>query len=132
MTRPGTAANRLGDTARRGVRRSARILAFAGYYLRLLLRASLAVALEIITPGTTLSPAIVAFPLQARTPLEVSVIAHLINLTPGTLVLEVRDRPRTLYVHGMFAADLVAFRRELADLEGRILRALRPAGKENR
>jgi multicomponent Na+:H+ antiporter subunit E len=132
MTRDPTAAHRRGDAARGAAIRTARLLAFAGHYLVLLLRASLMVAWEIVTPGTSLSPAIVQFPLRARTPLEVSVVAHLINLTPGTLVLEVRDRPRTLYVHGMFAADLVAFRRELADLEGRILRALRPAGKENR
>jgi len=131
MTRERTAPNRLGEAARAGVVRSARLLAFAGHYLGLLLRASLAITLEIITPGTTLSPAIVEFRLRARTPLEVSVIAHLINLTPGTLVLEVRDRPRTLFVHGMYAADPEAFRRELADLEGRILHAIRPAGRED-
>jgi multicomponent Na+:H+ antiporter subunit E len=131
MSRDRTAARRLGDTARATVVRAARLLAFAGHYLVLLLRASLAVALEIITPGTSLSPAIIEFPLRARTPVEVSVIAHLINLTPGTLVLEVRDRPRALYVHGMFAADLAAFRRELTDLEGRILHAIRPPGRED-
>jgi multicomponent Na+:H+ antiporter subunit E len=131
MNQDRTVAHRLGEAARVAVVRSARVLAFAGHYLVLLLRASLAVALEILTPGTSLSPAIIEFPLRARTPTEVSVIAHLINLTPGTLVLEVRDRPRALYVHGMFAADPAAFRRELADLEGRILHAIRPPGKED-
>jgi len=131
MSRDETAMHRLGAPVRAVLLRSARLLAFTGRYLVLLLRASLAVAREILTPGTSLRPAIIEFPLRARTPWEVSVIAHLINLTPGTLVLEVRDRPRALYVHGMFAADPAAFRRELSDLEGRILHAIRPPGKED-
>ncbi|MBX6749387.1 MAG: Na+/H+ antiporter subunit E [Micromonosporaceae bacterium] len=132
MSRDRTAGHRRGEATRAILLWSARLLTFAGHYLVLLLRASLAVTLEIITPGTSLRPAIVEFRLRARTPWEVSVIAHLINLTPGTLVLEVRDRPRALYVHGMFAADVAAFRRELRDLEGRILHAIRPPGKEDR
>jgi multicomponent Na+:H+ antiporter subunit E len=130
MSREQTTARRLGEAARAGVLRMAHLLAFAGHYLWLLLRASLAVAWEIITPRSRLAPAIIEFRLRARTPTEVSVIAHLINLTPGTLVLEVRHQPLALFVHGMFAADLAAFRRELADLEGRILHAIRSPGKE--
>lgn len=114
-----------------GVARAARTLVFLGHYLQLLLRASLKVTLEIITPGSTLSPAIVEFRLQARSPREVATVAHLINLTPGTLVLEVRSRPPALYVHGMHAADPEALRRELSDLEGRLLHAIRPRRKES-
>jgi multicomponent Na+:H+ antiporter subunit E len=124
--------NRLGPgaAARDAAVRAARTLAFLGHYLALLLRASLRVTLEIITPGTTLAPAIVEFRLRARTPLELATIAHLVNLTPGTLVLEVRNHPPALFVHGMHAADPERLRRDLTDLEDRLLYATRPPRRE--
>lgn len=130
MTRGPAGAPRLGGALRRGAIRTGRTLAFLGHYLRLLLRASLVVALEIVTPRVTLAPAIVEVRLRGRTPLETASIAHLINLTPGTLVLEVRNRPPTLFVHGMHAADPDAFRHDLSDLEERLLHAIRRPGRE--
>lgn len=117
---------RIDRAAWRAVVRLARIVAFLGHYLRLLLRASLVVTVEIITPRVTLAPAIVEFRMLSRTPLEIAAIAHLVNLTPGTLVLEIRSQPPTMFVHGMHAADADDLRRELSDLEGRLLHALRP------
>jgi multicomponent Na+:H+ antiporter subunit E len=81
---------------------------------------------EILTPGTRVSPAIVALPLRCRTAVEIVSLANLITLTPGTLTLEVVQEPPTLYVHGMFARDPGAFLRQLSDLEGRMLAAMRP------
>lgn len=63
--------------------------------------------------------------LRSRTPTEVTLLSNLICLTPGTLTLAVTDDPPTLYVHGMYATDAEVFRRELHDLEFRLLRAWR-------
>jgi multicomponent Na+:H+ antiporter subunit E len=131
MIRNRAGATRRSAVARDGALRAARTLAFLGHYLKLLLRASMAVTMEIMTPGTSLSPAIVEFRLRSRTPLEIATIAHLVNLTPGTLVLEVRSRPVALYVHGMHAADPEAFRRELSELEDRLLYAIRQPRRES-
>lgn len=131
MSRRQTSAVRVGQTARDGALRAARMLAFLGHYLVLLVRASIAVTVEIITPGTTLAPVIIEFRLRSHTRLEIATIAHLVNLTPGTLVLEVRTLPPALFVHGMHAADPEAFRRDLSDLESRILHAMRPPRTED-
>ncbi|MCY3733260.1 MAG: Na+/H+ antiporter subunit E, partial [Chloroflexi bacterium] len=38
-------------------------------------------------------------------PLQITVLANLISLTPGTLSLDVSPDGTTLYVHDMFADD---------------------------
>lgn len=105
--------------------RGARAAAFAGHYGVWFLHANAMVAREIVTPGSGLAPAVVGMRLRCRTPAEIALFAHLITLTPGTLVLEVRTEPPTLFVHGMHAADADRFLGELADLEDRLLTVLR-------
>jgi multicomponent Na+:H+ antiporter subunit E len=113
---------------RRAARRGARTVAFLGYYSLLFLRANLAVAWEIVTPGSGLAPAVVRLPLRSRTPLEIVSLAHLISLTPDTLVLEVAADPPVLLIHGMHAGDPATFLAGLTHLEDRLLAVLRPAG----
>jgi len=61
-------------------------------------------------------------PLQARTDFEISALAILISLTPGTLSLDVSADKRVLYIHAMFAEDEEAVRKDIQDnLEARLL-----------
>ncbi|MFV2101476.1 Na+/H+ antiporter subunit E [Micromonospora sp. LOL_024] len=117
-----------GGLTGRTVLRARRVLRFAGYFVARLVQANLAVAWEILTPGSRLAPAVVRVPLRAVTDTEVAAVAMVVNLTPGTLTLAVHRGPPALSVHGMYAADPVAFRRDVAELEGRLLAALRRAG----
>ncbi|MBQ1027825.1 Na+/H+ antiporter subunit E [Micromonospora sp. C95] len=113
---------------RRTAVRVRRVLRFAGYFAVRLVQANLAVAWEILTPGSRLAPAVVRVPLRAATDTEVAAVALAVSLTPGTLTLRVRRQPTAgLWVHGMYAADPVAFRRAVTELEWRLLAALRPA-----
>lgn len=122
---------RLPAMARRAAVRAARAAAFLGHFTRLFLRANATVAWEIVSPGSGLAPAIVELPLRARTTLEIAVLAHLIMLIPGTLVIEARTDPPTLFVHGMHAPDPDHVIDRLRDLESRLLAVLRPAGGED-
>ncbi|MEV5743875.1 Na+/H+ antiporter subunit E [Microbispora rosea] len=101
---------------------------FLVYYTRLFLWANVIVAWEIVTPGSGITPAIVSLPLRARTPAEITVLAHLITLTPGTIVIEAGDDPPALLVHGMHAGTVEDFRSRLRDLETRLLAVLRTHG----
>ncbi|MDG4796548.1 Na+/H+ antiporter subunit E [Micromonospora sp. WMMD1082] len=114
-------------TARRALVRTGRILRFAGYFVVRLAQANLVVAWEILTPGSRLIPGVVRVPLRAVTDIEVAAVALAVNLIPGTLTLRVTRQPAELSVHGMYAADPVAFRHEVTELEWRLLAALRPA-----
>ena len=108
-----------------------RLLAFAAYFTRELVVANLQVVREVLVPGR-LAPGIAAVPLRSTSDTEVTLIANLVTLTPGTLSLAVQREPRVLYVHGMFAGDPDEFRRQIADMEDRMLDAVRRDGAPRR
>lgn len=92
-----------------------------------LLRSSLQVAREVVRPRMQLTPGIVALPLDADSDLEITVLANLISLTPGTLSLEVAPDRKKLYIHSMFtegedAAETRSYIKRT--LERRVIRAL--------
>ena len=77
-------------------------LRFAVFFLWQLALSNLRVAYDVITPRLYMRPGIVAVPLDATTDQEITLLANLITLTPGTLSLDVSEDRRTLYVHAMF------------------------------
>lgn len=102
------------------------LVAFVVYFLGEIVRANLRVARDVVTRAHLSSPGILAISLEAKTPLEITLLANLITLTPGSMSLDVSPDRRTLYVHEMFAADPEAARREIQNgLERRLLEVLR-------
>jgi multicomponent Na+:H+ antiporter subunit E len=82
-----------------------KIISFVFFFFYELLKANLQVAYDVITPTFYMKPGIVAIPLSAETDLEITLLANLISLTPGTLSLDISDDRKVLYVHGMFIND---------------------------
>ena len=115
-------------TLRTFVDQAGRLVAFAGYALREMVSATGEVAWDAVTPGSALQPGVVELRLRCRTPVEITTLANLITLTPGTLTLAVHHDPPTLYVHGMYAPDADEFRGRLRAMETRVLHALRREG----
>ena len=95
------------------------ILGFSFYFLWELLVATLRVAADIVTPQHLMKPAILAIPIEDRSPAETTLLANVITLTPGTLSLDVSPDGKTLYVHVMYASDVEAARREIQEGFGR-------------
>ena len=110
--------------------RVGRVLAFTGHFVRMLVVANLEVVVDVLTPRSRLRPGIVALPLRCRTALETTLLSNLITLTPGTLTIDIAEDPAVMYVHGMYAPDADGFRAELADLERRMLVAVRLPERE--
>ncbi len=79
-----------------------------------LILANLRVAYSVIAPHK-MRPGIVAIPLDITSDVEITLLANMITLTPGTLSLDVSDDRRVLYVHGMHVHDLESFRRDIKD-----------------
>ncbi len=102
-----------------------RILRFIGFFIRELLMANLKVAFDILTPPWHMKPGVIALPLEARTELEITMVANLISLTPGTLSLDVSDDRKVLYIHAMFLDDEEELRRNLKEMEYRALELFR-------
>ncbi|MCE9665362.1 Na+/H+ antiporter subunit E [Halomonas sp. M5N1S17] len=102
-----------------------RILRFLGFFIKELVQANLRVGFDILTPPWHMKPGVIAMPLEARTELEITMVANLISLTPGTLSLDVSDDRKVLYIHAMFLDDEEELRRNLKEMECRALELFR-------
>ena len=101
-------------------------LGFAGFFLKELVIANLKLAAHVLAPFEGARPGIIGFRLEARSDLEITLLANFITLTPGSLSLALSPDRRTLYVHAMFTRDLERLRRDLREgFERRLLEILR-------
>jgi multicomponent Na+:H+ antiporter subunit E len=82
-----------------------RIIGFIFYFFYELFVANLRVAYDIITPKHRMEPSIIAIPLTVDKDFEITILANLITLTPGTLSLDVSSNKKVLYVHSMYVSD---------------------------
>jgi multicomponent Na+:H+ antiporter subunit E len=99
-----------------------RFIGFFFFFLWELLVANLRVAYEVLTPRYQMRAAIIAIPLDAQSDLEITVLANLITLTPGTLSLDVSPDRKTLYIHAMHVHDVEKFRNDIkVRLERRVI-----------
>lgn len=83
------------------------------YFVWEMIKASVIVAFEVITPKHHMEAGLVAVPLDTESDLELTIFSSLVSLTPGTLSLDVSVDKTVLYVHAMYipntdAAMLVA------------------------
>ncbi|HUG47191.1 MAG TPA: Na+/H+ antiporter subunit E [Candidatus Limnocylindria bacterium] len=102
------------------------VVSFLLFYLRELVLANVRVAIDVVTPRLRARPGVVAVPLDARTDAEITLLANLMTMTPGSLTLDVSDDRRVLYVHAMYVGDPEDFRRHIKDeFERRVLDMLR-------
>ncbi len=79
-----------------------RAISLAFYFLWELILASLRVAYEVLTPTHHMRSGIIALPLDVESDAEITLLANLISLTPGTLSIDVSRDRRTLYIHAMY------------------------------
>lgn len=98
-------------------------------FLRELTVSALRVARYTVQPELRIHPGIVAYPLDVQTDREITVLANLISLTPGTLSLDVSPDRAQLYIHAISVeeddgADVV--RDIKGSLEEYVSRALGP------
>jgi multicomponent Na+:H+ antiporter subunit E len=102
------------------------LIRLAVYFLWELLVSSLEVAWDVLTPTHRSRPGIIAVPIKAKTDLEITTLANLVSLTPGTLSLDLSSDQQTLYVHAMFIDDPENIRLAIRQgMERRVLEALR-------
>jgi multicomponent Na+:H+ antiporter subunit E len=88
--------------------------------------ASLRVVYDILTPRHRMRPAIIAVPLDLRTDSEITLLANLITLTPGTLSLDISPEKDILYIHAMYVDDVEEFRRNIKNrFEKRVKEVMR-------
>jgi multicomponent Na+:H+ antiporter subunit E len=103
-----------------------RVISFTFYFLYELIKANLQVAADVVTPKFYMEPGIIKFPLDAKTDLEITLLANVITLTPGTLSLDVSNDRKVLYIHAMYVHDREEFINSIKNgFEKRILKIVR-------
>ncbi|AJD40524.1 Na+/H+ antiporter subunit E [Rhizobium mongolense] len=102
------------------------VLSLALLFLKELALSAWTVARTVLRPRMEIRPGIFAFPLTVDRDLEITLLANLITLTPGTLSVDVSEDRRTLYVHALDCADPEATKRAIASgFERKIMEAFR-------
>lgn len=87
------------------------------YFLKELIIANVKIAYDIVTPHYYMRPTVIALPLKVRTNLEITLLACMITLTPGTLSIDVSEDRKTLYVHALYVKqnDVMRLKKHLKD-----------------
>lgn len=95
--------------------RMVRIVALVWLFIRELMLSAIRVAILVIRPDmkARLKPEIIAFPLTVTRDAEITLLANLITLTPGTLSVDVSEDRKTLYVHALTVPDREALIAEI-------------------
>jgi len=106
--------------------RARRVMSLLLLFLYELVLSAVKVAVMVLSPNMNLKPGIFAYPLRVDRDFEITILANLITLTPGTLSVDVSDDRRILYVHAIDASDPDAARRDIAEgFERKIMEAFR-------
>jgi multicomponent Na+:H+ antiporter subunit E len=101
-------------------------LGLAAYFLYELVHANVRLARDVATPKLGMNPGIVSVPLDANSNAEIFLLAALVNLTPGSVALDVSSDRKHLYVHVMYMTDPEQARAEIKNgFERRVLHLLR-------
>jgi multicomponent Na+:H+ antiporter subunit E len=96
-------------------RKGLQLLVLFLHFNKALIVSNLRVAHDVLTPRYFSRPGIVSVPLDAKTDFEITLLANLVSLTPGTLSLDVADDRSALYVHVMFVDDIESVRRSIKE-----------------
>ncbi|MFD2600350.1 Na+/H+ antiporter subunit E [Sphingobacterium corticis] len=103
-----------------------KIISFLLYFIWEMIKANVQVAYDVMTPKYFFRPGVVRFPLSAETDLEINVLSTFISLTPGTLILDVSEDKKALYIHVMYLNDPETFVNGLKmGVERRLMEVLR-------
>ena len=106
--------------------RVTKIISFLLYFIWEMIKANVQVAYDVMTPKYFFRPGVVRFPLSAETDLEINVLSTFISLTPGTLILDVSEDKKALYIHVMYLNDPETFVNGLKmGVERRLMEVLR-------
>lgn len=114
------------DHDKRYFYRVPKMLSFFLYFIYQVIKANLQVAYDVMTPNYFFRPGIVRFPLNARTDFEINVLSMFISLTPGTLIVDVSEDKKALFIHVMYLTSTEKFVQELkTGVERRLLEVMR-------
>ncbi|BAB05034.1 Na+/H+ antiporter subunit E [Halalkalibacterium halodurans] len=84
-------------------------------FFKELVLANIDVTKIVLSPKLDITPGIVAVPTKLKSDWELTLLAGLISLTPGTLSMDFSDDKKYIYIHSIHVPDKEAMIREIHD-----------------
>ena len=104
------------------VGRLERAISLLAYLLWQIVLANLRLARDVVSVHHRMRPGVIQLPLSISTDGEILLLAAMINITPGSVALDVSEDRLTMYVHVMHITTAEEARRQIKDgFERRIL-----------
>lgn len=107
-----------------------KVFRFLGFFLKELFESNIKLAKDVLTRDHQMKPRIIAVPLSIKNDAEITALANLISLTPGTLSLDVSSDKSVLYVHVIYAEDEERTKQEIKNGMERWVKELSSQEKE--
>ena len=99
------------------------------FFSKELFLSSIKVFWDIVTPPMNSNPDMIEMKLDAKTDLEIMLVANFISLTPGTLSIDLNKNKTKLRIHAMFVDDKEKLIASIKNgIEKRLLDVLRSSG----
>jgi len=92
-----------------------RIFLFAFRFIWLLFLSNIEVAIEVLRIRPKSAPGIIAYQLHSTNPLEITLFANFISLTPGTLSVDISEDNKVLYIHALFANNPEKLKKDIEE-----------------
>lgn len=80
-----------------------------------LVAANLRMMVDVLRWRTRIAPAVIGVPLDIESDMEILMLAALINITPGSVALDVSEDRKTMYVHVMHVSTPDEARAQIKD-----------------
>lgn len=93
------------ETDRRYFNKVPKTIRFLFYFLYEMIAANVQVAYDVVTPNYFFKPGIIRYPLEAVTDIEINLLSTIISMTPGTLILDISEDRKFLFIHVMYLKD---------------------------
>ena len=100
------------------------LLRLAAFLLRQLVVANLILIREVLAPRTRLRIGVIGVPVVGCSEQVITTLANFMAMAPGSMPIELRGSPPTLYVHVLHLHDVEDVRAELLHLRDLTVRAL--------
>ena len=84
------------------LRRVWKVLQLVLLFIKELVLSSFSVLKQVTTPNLNITPGIFTYKTQLKGDWEITALALLLTLTPGSVVMEVSEEGDTFYIHAMY------------------------------
>lgn len=96
------------------------------YFTYELILANIRLTVDVVSPRHRMRPGVIRLPLDVTSDGEILLLSAMINLTPGSVALDVTDDRRTMYVHVLHIETPEKSREEIkTGFERRVLQLFR-------